>query len=290
MWSTDLIISADGQELTIHRSETIDESKPHLHFGHATGFNANTYRRLLEPLMAHANIWAWDMRGHGKSITQDLEVSSWKSYYQDMDALLAHIGAPVILAGHSVGAVCAAAGAVQRPEQVKSLVLIDPVFIMDKEVWWMRLGALLGMTDRHFLAQSAAKRRSNFPSREMALKAYRGRGVFKTFPLLWIEDYLEAGLIETDEGFTLACKREFESSSYAQTERWARRLLRRIKSPLQVIAAENGSTMSKGSERIFKRTLPNAAFERLPETSHMLVMERPEMIQQRLIDAIKAAS
>lgn len=290
MWSTDIITSFDGQELAIHRSETIDSGKPHLHFGHATGFNANTYRRLLEPLMTHANVWAWDMRGHGLSVTEDEEIASWETYYKDMDALLDHIAAPVVLAGHSVGAVCAAAGAARKPNQVQSLTLIDPVFIMDKEVWWMRLGALLGMTDRHFLAQSAAKRRSSFPSVQMALRAYRGRGVFKSFPTLWIEDYLETGLVEAGGQFTLACKREFESSSYAATERWTRRLLRRITTPMEIIAAETGSTMSAGSERIFKRTKPDAAFERLAGTSHMLVMERPEMIQQRLIDAIKASA
>ncbi|MFT7127082.1 MAG: pimeloyl-ACP methyl ester carboxylesterase [Pseudoalteromonas tetraodonis] len=289
MWSTDFISSADGQQLAIHRSETIDKSKPHLHFGHATGFNANTYRRLLEPLMAHANVWAWDMRGHGLSITKDAEVSSWETYYQDMEALLDHISAPVILAGHSIGAVCAAIGAVRRPNQVISLTLMDPVFIMGKEVWWMRLGALLKMSDRHFLAQSAAKRRGSFPSKDMAMRAYRGRGVFKSFPQLWIEDYLETGLVEAEDGFYLACNPEFESSSYARTELWARRILRRIQTPMEVIAAETDSTMNKGSERVFKRTQPNARFERIEGTSHMLVMERPQMIEQRLRDAIKAS-
>lgn len=289
MWSTDFISSADGQQLLIHRSETLDESKPHLHFGHATGFNAHTYRRLLEPLMAHANVWAWDMRGHGQSQTTDTEVRSWESYYQDMEALLDHIGEPVILAGHSIGAVCAAVGAARRPQQVLSLCLIDPVFILDKEVWWMRLGALLNMTDRHFLAQSAAKRRGTFPSKDLALRAYRGRGVFKSFPELWIQDYLDAGLIESGDSFVLACDRGFESSSYAQTERWAARILRRIDTPMEVIAAETGSTMSAGSERIFKRIRPKANFERLAGTSHMLVMERPQMIEQRLLDAIKAS-
>lgn len=287
MWTTDYISSADGQRLALHRSVTIDDNKPHLHFGHATGFNASTYRRLLEPLMAHANIWAWDMRGHGLSSTTDKGVDSWGTYYRDMESVLDHIGAPVILAGHSVGAVCATAAAARRPAQVRSLVLVDPVFILDREAWKMRFAALLRMTDKHFLAQSAAKRRSNFPSVEMALKSYKGRGVFKSFPTLWIEDYLATGLVEGPNGFDLACKREFESASYAKTERWPRRLLRKTDTPIEVIAAEVGSTMSKGSEQTFKRLKPKAKFERLAGTTHMLAMERPEIIQQKLIDAIK---
>lgn len=288
MWATDYINSFDGQRLAIHRNATLDENKPHIHFGHATGFNANTYRRLLEPLMAHANVWAWDMRGHGLSPTPDDDIGSWEPYYRDMEALLDHIKEPVVLAGHSVGAVCATAGAARRPKQVRSLLLIDPVFIIDKEAWWMRFGALLGMTGRHYLSQMAAKRRSTFPSKEMALKAYKGRGVFKSFPPLWIEDYLATGLVPCGEGFALACRREFESSSFAHTERWVSKLLKRVSTPMTVVAAENGSTMSAGSEKVFKRIKPTATFQRIPGTSHMLVMERPEMIQQQMLDQLKA--
>jgi pimeloyl-ACP methyl ester carboxylesterase len=36
-----------------------------LHFAHATGFNAETYRSLLQPLAETFHIFAGDARGHG---------------------------------------------------------------------------------------------------------------------------------------------------------------------------------------------------------------------------------
>ena len=38
---------------------------PLLHFTHATGFNAETYRGLLTPLQGRFHVAAADMRGHG---------------------------------------------------------------------------------------------------------------------------------------------------------------------------------------------------------------------------------
>ena len=42
-----------------------ENSGPALHFAHANGFNAETYRRLLQPLASLFHIFALDMRGHG---------------------------------------------------------------------------------------------------------------------------------------------------------------------------------------------------------------------------------
>jgi pimeloyl-ACP methyl ester carboxylesterase len=41
---------------------------PLLHFAHATGFNAETYQGLLEPLAARFHIHAADARGHGLTV------------------------------------------------------------------------------------------------------------------------------------------------------------------------------------------------------------------------------
>ena len=40
-------------------------TKSGLQFAHATGFNALTYKEILEPLSEHFNIRAVDARGHG---------------------------------------------------------------------------------------------------------------------------------------------------------------------------------------------------------------------------------
>ncbi len=43
------------------------------------------------------------------------------------------------------------------------------------------------------LAEGALRRRSDFPSREAALAAYRGRGAFRTWPEAPLADYVADG-------------------------------------------------------------------------------------------------
>ena len=51
-------------------------------FLHATGFNALTYRSLLEPLADRFHVAAPDLRGHGQTAlpTDSARHSSWNTY------------------------------------------------------------------------------------------------------------------------------------------------------------------------------------------------------------------
>lgn len=60
------IVSHDGSAIQMMRWSNSD-SKPKLHWAHATGFNAKTYTPLLRDLLPHFDVHTWDMRGHGES-------------------------------------------------------------------------------------------------------------------------------------------------------------------------------------------------------------------------------
>jgi pimeloyl-ACP methyl ester carboxylesterase len=77
------------------------------------------------PLLAqHYTVYALDRRGHGRSdpypVDHDIERE-----YEDVVALIAAVGAPVALLGHSSGA-CVALHAARRTAQVRHLVLYEP--------------------------------------------------------------------------------------------------------------------------------------------------------------------
>ena len=63
-----------------------NKDKPGFQFAHATGFNALTYKELLEPLSDNFNVRAVDARGHGftklKANPQDMY--DWKIYCDDL--------------------------------------------------------------------------------------------------------------------------------------------------------------------------------------------------------------
>ena len=85
-----------------------DPSRPvDMLFLHANGFNALTYRSLLEPLAAEQNILAIDQRGHGRTALKGAVDGrrNWDDLTADLVTLLDRIESPPItLAGHSMGA------------------------------------------------------------------------------------------------------------------------------------------------------------------------------------------
>ncbi len=152
---------------------------------HANGFNARTYRSLVEPL-ADLHILAVDHRGHGRTTLpgQPEGRTDWWDVTNDLIALLDRLDAdPLVLIGHSMGGTAALLAAAERPSRVRRLVLLDPVIQPPERRGEGHAG----------LAEGALRRRSDFPSREAALAAYRGRGAFRTWPEAPLADYVATG-------------------------------------------------------------------------------------------------
>lgn len=102
-------------------------------FAHANGFNALTYRTLLDPLAAGFRIIACDLRGHGLSPlpAQPGFAKNWAIFRDDLLALAEAISDdPVIFAGHSLGGTASFMAAAKSPENVHALVLLEPVFLV----------------------------------------------------------------------------------------------------------------------------------------------------------------
>ena len=59
-----------------------------VHFAHATGFNAGTYRQLIEALDPSFDVYAMDARGHGFSNApaDPRSLRSWRCLLYTSDA------------------------------------------------------------------------------------------------------------------------------------------------------------------------------------------------------------
>ena len=196
-----------------------ENANPDIVFMHATGFNALTYRSMLAPLGERFSVWALDARGHGRTTlpARTFGYTSWRRHSDDLIAVLEkHCSAPVTLAGHSMGGIVSLLTAGKRNDLVSGLALIDPVVLPASAYAFAQLplGPTI-MRSTQALARGAAARRDEFPSHEIALRGFNGRGVFKTFPAEVVEDYVTDGLIEDGKGgFQLACRPTYEAQTY----------------------------------------------------------------------------
>ncbi|GLS02690.1 alpha/beta hydrolase [Brevundimonas denitrificans] len=254
-------------------------------FVHANGFNALTYRTLLAPLSGSLRIWAPDLRGHGGT-TLPAEGGGrrdWHDHRDDLVALLDALdGPPVILAGHSMGGTSALLAAAERPDRVGGLVLLDPVIWSRWAVAAFKLPLLDRIASRIPLVKNALRRRRVFDSREQAMAAYLGRGAFRGWPEMMLADYIADGLIETPEGFTLACDPAWEASNYAAQSHDPWRALKRLDCPVTVLKAEGASPCHLPEN---PRGLPHVTVGIVPGGTHFFPMLQADIARDALFEA-----
>ncbi|KQS57698.1 hydrolase [Brevundimonas sp. Leaf363] len=254
-------------------------------FVHANGFNAVTYRTLLAPLSASLRIWAPDLRGHGHS---RLPVGAkgrrgWIDHRDDLiDLLAAMDGPPVVLGGHSMGAVSGLLAAAERPDRVSKLVLLDPVIWSRPAVLAFNLPLLDRLPSRIPLVKNALKRRAVFESREAAMKAYRGRGAFKGWSDLQLADYLTDGFMPSGDEMALTCAPATEAANYAAQAHDPWRALRRYPGPIHIL---KGAVQSTCSVTPGPRGLPNVTVQRVEGGNHFFPMLQPDIARDALFDA-----
>ena len=261
---------------------------PLLHFTHATGFDAETYRGLLTPLQGRFRVAAADMRGHGFTMlpAPPGPLADWFTFGNDLARILDGLATgPAVLAGHSMGAIVSMMVAAARPDLVRGLVLVEPVLVprFSRQLAWF--ARLTGRTPpgNSNLAAMAAKRRAIFPSFEAALSAYRGRGIFKSWPDETIADYLRGGLIPTGNGteMRLACEPAWESSVFQHAPPGIASLARRVRCPLTLLYAGEG-TAREPQVAMVARLHGDARTIKVPGTTHFLPMERPDVVQDEI--------
>lgn len=209
----------DGELSALHFCDT---SKPvELVFLHANGFNAQAYRSVMEPLGVHAVVF--DMRGHGQSrgMPQPLGMKNWHIFRDDcvefFDRYLPDLAdGPVVLGGHSFGAVTGILSAPFLKDRIQGYVGFDPVSVP----FLFRLtsnlpGGRAYMKKRVPIARNAGRRKSIFESPDAAFTRWQGRGAFRGMTDGVLKDYIEGGLIERADGlWELACDPKWEQTIF----------------------------------------------------------------------------
>ncbi|MDP1630767.1 MAG: alpha/beta hydrolase [Caulobacter sp.] len=250
-------------------------------FLNANGFNAGTYATILAPLGEDLRILAVDLRGHGHTtLPADPESqTNWIVYRDDLLALLNALGeTPTVLAGHSMGGTTCLLAAAVRPDAARRLVLFDPV-VMTPE----RLAEVGDDVKNSPLVQGALRRRSAYPDRDAAFKAYQGRGAFRTWPDASLRDYLADGLIEGDDGQVhLACAPAWEAANFAGHDHDTLGAFMRAPVPVRVLRAELASPCLLGDHEAEILAGGKIQLETVPGTSHFLPMERPDLVRSAL--------
>ena len=262
-----------------------DDSDPTVLLLHATGFHARCWDQVIANLPNPVHVIAPDLRGHGR--TQNQPPYAWNTFSQDIVELIDSLSLEdIVIAGHSMGGRCAIDAAANKPNLVKSLVLVDPV-VMSPDLYSEGVDQ---NTYANIQDHPIANRRSVFKSVDAMFDRFKDRHPFSVWKPEVLRDYCQYGLLFDGTNYQLACPPTVEATIYTETAKTP---------PLELISSVNQpAVVLRAKERIGARTeldfslsptwpqlaetMPNAEDQYLPHLTHFIPMEDPSLVAREI--------
>jgi len=245
-----------------------------IHFSHANGFPASTYRTLFAELGD-----SYELR-HIERIGHDVRFPVTRDWPHLVDQLLEDIERsyeqPVWLVGHSLGGYLSLMAALRKPQWVRGVVMLDSPVIAGWRSGMLRISQWTGLDERLSPAAATRNRRTTWASRDEAFRHFHSKPAFARWDERVLSDYVEFGIpqTETDGTRMLAFDRRIEYLIYRTLPHTlGARLAHGSPVPVSFIAG----TKSKEVRQVGLAATQHIAGERFEwiEGSHLYTMERP---------------
>jgi pimeloyl-ACP methyl ester carboxylesterase len=225
-------------------------------------FIADSFRPLLrEPLLGKYQLIAYHRRGYGGSSRTAVPMTG-QAQAADCRALLQYLGLQrAHVVGHSFGGCIALQLALDAPELVHSLVLLEPALMVGASA----------RAYRESLLQSAQRYRTEGPQVVMQ-EFFRAR--WPTYTRAALESVLPGGFQEAlaDTPATFELDIGLVDWTFTETE------AQRITQPALVVLGADSPKLHPRFEETYRHLLswlPNAEGFVLPEATHFLQLETP---------------
>ncbi|RKP50433.1 alpha/beta fold hydrolase [Trinickia fusca] len=263
-----------------------------IHFSHANGFPASTYRTIFAELADD-----YELR-HIERIGHDARYPVTSDWPHLVDQLLEDIGnrfeRPVWLVGHSLGGYLSLMAALKRPQWVRGVVMLDSPVIAGWRANLLRVTQWTGLDERLSPAAATRTRRTQWASREEAWRHFHTKPAFARWDERMLSDYVDFGIPQTgaDGTRTLAFDRQVEYLIYRTLPRTlGARLAHGAPVPVGFIAGTQSREIRQVGLGATRRATAGQ-FEWL-EGSHLFPMEKPietARALQRMLHRLGAGS
>jgi pimeloyl-ACP methyl ester carboxylesterase len=245
-----------------------------IHFSHANGFPASTYRTIFAELSDDYDVRFIERFGH------DARYPVSRDWPHLVEQLLDDIGArftqPVWLVGHSLGGYLSLMAALKRPQWVRGVVMLDSPLIAGWRSSLLGVTQWTGLDERLSPAAVTRTRRTHWTSRDDAWRHFKSKRAFARWDERMLADYIDFGIPQVDASGAraLAFNREVEYRIYRTLPRTiSARLVHGAPVPVGFVAGTRSREVRQVGLDATRRTV-GPHFEWM-EGSHLFPMERP---------------
>lgn len=239
-----------------------DPNNPTVALSHTVLWGAEVFQPLITALAADFHILDLDLHGHGGSGYRTPLIAEGMA--ADYAGLLAHLGlAKVTWIGYSLGSMIGLRLALQQPALLDKLVLIATNARPDP--------ALLGTQTRQLWDLFRAGQRETIV--DPALQLFFARATFQQQPELVAQYRRKAIAMQEVEGM-------YQAALAAGTRSDVMDQLGSIRTPTLIIAGREDVTATPAEAEEIAARIPNAQLVIVEESSHLLLVEKPQAVTQ----------
>ncbi len=280
----------DGRLSAVHFN--VEAGAPQIVFAHANGFHGLAYRQIFEALGVHTV--ALDLRGHGLSeLPTDINgLRNWHIFRDDIAAFFDQaIDQPVVLAGHSFGAVSAILAAPKLKTKISGFLGLDPVTLPFLSRHWPYLpGGRWMMKTFIPIAKKAGRRRNVFESEKAAFENYHGRGAFKKMSDKMLQDYLTGGLLPDENGVRLACDPAWEQAIFAAQGHNIYKGAKALPGNSKIIYGGKAAVSDRFTRAKIGRIIGSQNIDYRAELHHLFPFHVPEIVRQCFLERLEVGN
>ncbi|MGI9035567.1 MAG: alpha/beta fold hydrolase [Pyrinomonadaceae bacterium] len=246
-------------------------SKEIIHFAHANGFPAKTYRKLFAYLEKDFEINYLARHAHNPKFPV---TDGWERLRDELrDELEKRYTQKIIGIGHSLGGILHLLAAVENPELYKQIILLDAPVISRLTSRGIRILKAAKLLDRFTPANVTRFRRNRWQTREEVFEYFKSKPKFQAFDEDVLRDYAEHATIKNENGFELFFKPAVEARIFQTLPHQLPKLKGKLKVPTSYIGGTHSREGRLARLSFMKRNFP-ADFYKI-EGSHFFPFENP---------------
>lgn len=244
-----------------------------IHFSHANGFPADSYRKLFQHLAPEYEVSYINTLGHNPRYPVS---DCWPNLIDETVRFMEQCygGQPVYAVGHSLGGFLSFLAAIRRPELFRGIVLLDSPILGHLSSTSLWLGKRFGFIDRLTPGRGTLTRRREWASQIEAYRHFAAKPMFARFDPDCLRDYVERGTVPAGDKVRLLFQPEIEYKIYVGLPHDFPGYRGQLKVPTGFIGGRQSTTFTRFDVAHMRRSFGIRC--QFVDGGHLYPLERPE--------------